>query len=140
MPQQNHKPVLGVSVATHRTYARAIVRVARAIGLYCFASGNVMWTAESIFELRLDALEGKTYGWGAGFLERPGDSVSNGIGLDGYAECIANAAPDLPDNSLVEIRIDGVSVGTWHVHTVRKHPSRIATEVGARLHALRSEG
>ncbi len=95
-----------------------------------------MWITESIIELRLDALEGKAYGWDAGFLERPGDSVSNGIGLDGYAECIALAAPDLPDNSLVEIRIDGICVGTWRVHELHTRPAQVAADVTARLRSL----
>jgi len=95
-----------------------------------------MWITESIIELRLDALEGKAYGWDAGFLERPGDSVSNGIGLDGYAECIALAAPDLPDNSLVEIRIHGICVGTWRVHALHTRPDEVAADVTARLRLL----
>jgi len=95
-----------------------------------------MWSSESIIELRIDALDDHAFGWDAGFLERPGDSVSNGVGLKGYAECIASAAQDLPDNSLVEIRIDGICAGTWRVHTLQKNAPLVAEEVKARLQGL----
>ena len=97
-----------------------------------------MWTTESIIELRIDALEDHAYGWDAGFLERPGDSVSNGVGVEGIAECIAGAAHDLPDNSLVEIRVDGICVGTWPVHALHTRPDQVAADVTARLRLLDS--
>lgn len=95
-----------------------------------------MWTTESIIELRIDSLENRAYGWDAGFLERPGDSVSNGVGVEGIAECVAGAANDLPDNSLVEIRIDGICVGTWRVHALHTRPSEVAADVAVRLRLL----
>lgn len=91
---------------------------------------------ESIIELRIDTLPNGEYGWNAGFSARPGDCLDNELGLASYGDCIARAAPILPDNSLVEVRIDGISAGTWPVHALHQTAPAVVTEVDQRIGAL----
>ncbi|HQA34572.1 MAG TPA: hypothetical protein PLD41_12160, partial [Casimicrobium huifangae] len=51
-------------------------------------------------------------------------------------DCIARAAPIFPDNSLVEVRVDGISAGTWPVHALHQTAPAVATEVDQRIGAL----
>jgi len=91
---------------------------------------------ESIIELRIDTLPNGEYGWNAGFSARPGDCLDNELGLASYRDCIARAAPIFPDNSLVEVRVDGISAGTWPVHALHQTAPAVATEVDQRIGAL----
>ncbi len=91
---------------------------------------------ESIIELRIDTLPTGDYGWNAGFIARPADCLYNELGLSSFGDCIARAAPMFPDNSLVEVRVDGISAGTWPVHALHQTAPAVATEVDQRISAL----
>jgi len=95
-----------------------------------------MSTLESIIELRIDTLPNGGYGWNAGFIARPGDCLCHERGLPSFGDCIARAAPSFPDNSLVEVRVDGISAGTWPVHALHQSATAVATEVDQRIGAL----
>ena len=91
---------------------------------------------ESIIELRIDTLPNGGYGWNAGFIARTGDCLCHERGLPSFGDCIARAAPCFPDNSLVEVRVDGISAGTWPVHALHQTATAVATEVDQRIGAL----
>jgi hypothetical protein len=89
-----------------------------------------------VIELRISRVEAALYGWVAGFVDCPGDTLCQGHGACSYAECIAEAVGDFPDHSLVEIRVDGLSAGTWSTHALSSSPAAVADEVARRLAGL----
>lgn len=88
---------------------------------------------ETVIELHIGYLNPSEYAWSAGFRERPGDTLSTGVGAPSYQACIEAAAIDFPDNTLIEIRARGICAGTWHVHELQQSPSSVADELHARI-------
>lgn len=70
------------------------------------------------------------------FHRAPGGMPLPRTGLPSFGDCIARAAPSLPDNSLVEVRVDGISAGTWPVHALHQSATAVATEVDQRIGAV----